>query len=322
MSLKHLALFSLFSIGCSNPASAPDLGGDAGGDGPLDASVSVPDDLAPATVSGTFTFTLDAGAFPPTAAHPSALVYLPSGFHPTRPLDLIVYLHGNSNCIENIIRDAGQECTPGAGVRDAYSLAAQLEASGKNALFLAPEVVYDAADSSPGNLGKAGGFQALLGELLLDLQPVIGTFGLADVGHVLVLTHSGGYLAAAGIANVGGVPVDELCLLDSLYGATTPFETWVTNNLPQLAGSPPPHRFADVYLTGGSTAVDSTTMANDVAKLIPADAGILIDDRTTATWPDSMYLHGVLFKASSLAHNDIPRYYFGKLVESSGLRAK
>src|SRR5262245_53790533 len=42
----------------------------------------------------TYLLTLDAGAFPPTAAHPSALVYLPTVFNPTSPVSFIVYIHG------------------------------------------------------------------------------------------------------------------------------------------------------------------------------------------------------------------------------------
>ena len=69
----------------------------------------------PRRVSGTFLLTLDAGAFPPTASHPSALVYLPSNFDPTPPIGVIVFLHGFNNCVENVVRDAGQSCDPAAG---------------------------------------------------------------------------------------------------------------------------------------------------------------------------------------------------------------
>ena len=52
---------------------APDAGGGE--------DAAVPDlagaDATRVTLSGTFLLTLDAGAFPPTTAHPSALVYLP-----------------------------------------------------------------------------------------------------------------------------------------------------------------------------------------------------------------------------------------------------
>jgi hypothetical protein len=322
--MRPLALFALLaSAGCDTTAAPGDLAG-GGGDGgePADLAAPQPDLSQVPTVSGTFTFVLDAGAFPPTDAYPSALVYLPSGFDPTPPIDVLVYLHGNNNCVENVVRDAGEACTPGGPVRNAYSLAAQLEATGKRALLLVPELAYDQANSSGGKLELPGGFRALLTEVLADLTPVIGTLALSDVRSVIVASHSGGYRAAAGVANVGGVPINELYMLDSIYGTVTPYEMWVKSNLSLFGASPLTHRFADVYLQGGSTAADSTLMAGDVAQLVSPDAGILIDDRSTATWPDSMYLHGLLFKASMLQHDDIPRYYFGKLVGTSVLQAK
>jgi hypothetical protein len=288
-----------------------------------DAAPPPPADLAPAPAA-TFLLTLDAGAYPPTPSHPSALVYVPSGFDATPPLSFIVYIHGFDNCVENIVRDAGQSCDPDGGtpVRFAYSLAAQLEASGKNAILLCPEIAFDQATGNPGTLGTAGGFRALLGETLTDLSPRIGARTIADVGTIVVASHSGGYQAAAAIAIRGGVPVSELYLLDSLYGNTTDFDNWVMQDLSSLAGSPPARRFADVYTTGGGTLANSQAMADRAATWVPADGGTLVDDRTTATWPDATYLHGLLFKHSGLTHDGVPTYYFGKLVSSSSLPAK
>src|SRR4051812_17790288 len=82
-------------------ATPPDVG--------VDAAVSLldggPGEHLPRSVSGTFSLTLDAGAFALTTSHASALVYLPSDFRPTAPLALIVYLHGFSNCVENVVRE-------------------------------------------------------------------------------------------------------------------------------------------------------------------------------------------------------------------------
>ena len=302
----------------ADAADPPDSGDDA--QAPL-ADGGSAGDLTPRTVSGTFTLTLDAGAFAPTAAHPSALVYLPSGFRPTAPLSLIVYLHGFSNCVENIVRDAGQPCTPGGGVRSAYALAAQLEASGKNAMLLCPEAAFDQATGNPGNLGAAGGLRALVQETLADLQPQLAPLTVADVGTVIVASHSGGYQAAGAIAARGGLPVSEIFLLDSLYDGTL-FDAWVKSDLTSLAGTAPAHRFADVYLSGGTTATNSVAMANRAATWVAPDAGILRDDRITATFTDGDYRHGLVFKASALAHDAIPRFYFGALVSTSQLPAK
>jgi hypothetical protein len=318
-----LALALTLSACSGSSAVINDDGGvDVGGDD----LAAMPDAAAPADLTpppaATFLLTLDAGAFPPTAAHPSALVYVPSGFDATPPLSVIVYIHGFNNCVENIVRDAGQSCSPDAGTpaRAAYGLAAQLEASGKNALLLCPEIDFDQATGAPGTLGTTGGFQALLAETLTDLAPRIGARTVADVGEVVVASHSGGYQAAAGIAMRGGIPVREIYLLDSLYGNLTDYDNWVTQDLGSFAGSPPGRRFADVYTTGGGTLGNSQGMADMAATWVPPS--VLVDDRTTATWPDATYDHGLLFKHSALSHDGVPAYYFGKLVSTSTLPAK
>ncbi|MGZ3441828.1 MAG: hypothetical protein ACXVDD_20050, partial [Polyangia bacterium] len=181
------ALF--FATGCGAATTGGDGGGGAGGGGGADGadlSATEPTDGGTPAAAATYLLTLDAGAFPPTSAHPSALVYLPRGFDPTPPLSIIVYIHGFSNCVENIVRDAGGECTPDAGTRSAYALTAQLEATNKNAILLAPEIDYDLQTGNPGNLGTTDGFRALLTETLADLAGPLHGATVADVGTVIV----------------------------------------------------------------------------------------------------------------------------------------
>jgi hypothetical protein len=297
---------------------APDAGGGE--------DAAVPDlagaDATRVTLSGTFLLTLDAGAFPPTTAHPSALVYLPGGFDPLRPLELFVYIHGHNNCVENIVRDAGQPCTPGGPVRSASALAAQVEASGRNVMLLCPEVAFDQASGNPGALDDTGALKALVDEVLRDLPAPLASRTSDDVARLVVASHSGGYQVAAAVSRRGGLKVDELWLLDSLYGFTADFDAWVNDDLAGLGGSPPARRFADVYTTGGGTLANSQAMAVRARNWVAADGGILVDDRTTATWPDDTYQHGLLFKLSGLSHDGITRYYVERLLSTGRLSAK
>jgi hypothetical protein len=43
----------------------------------------------------------------------------------------------------------------------------------------------------------------------------------------------------------------------------------------------------------------------------------IVDDRTTSTWSADRFAHGLLFKRTSLSHDGVPRYYFGKLVSTT-----
>ena len=293
-----------------------------GGVADLAVSVDNPDLYLPAAVSGTFVYSLDAGAFPPTSAYPSVLVYLPSGYRPIRPLSVIVYIHGFNNCVTNIVRDAGLPCSGSGAANNAYSLAAQLEASGKNAILVAPEVRFNQATGDPGNLYKTNGLRALLDETFGLLQSSLGNVTSSDIGQLIVASHSGGYQAASGIVTSGGIPTDELWLFDSLYGETPNFDAWVKKDLNSFAGNPSARRFADIYTSGGGTLTNSQMMAVRAKSWIPADAGVIIDDRTTSTWTDDVYHHGVLFKLSSLPHDGVPRYYFERMLSTSILPNK
>jgi hypothetical protein len=52
---------------------------------------------------------------------------------------------------------------------------------------------------------------------------------------------------------------------------------------------------------------------------VTADPSVLVDDRTTATWPDDTYRHGLLFKESALTHDGVPRYCFEHMLATSTL---
>lgn len=272
-------------------------------------------------LAGTYLLRLDAGAFPPSTEHPSALVVVPPGFDPTPPLAVVVYIHGFNNCVENIVRTKGQSCDPkrGTPVRSAFSLAEQLQVSGRNAILLCPEVAFDQSSADPGNLGKAGGFQSLLGEALRGLPAPLGQLTLREVGDVVLASHSGGYQVAGAIAARGGIPIREVYLLDSLYGSTTEFDGWVTADPGSFSGAAPRRRFADVYTETGGTLARSQAMADRARGWVSADPSVLVDDRTTSTWPDATYRHGLLFKLSELSHDGVVRYYFSRLLASSAL---
>jgi len=238
------------------------------------------------------------------------------------PTELVVYVHGFNNCVENIVGETSMACTPGGPKRNAFSLAAQLEQSGRNALLICPEVAFDQASGAAGKLATQGGLKAMLAETLAELPPPIGPIDLAEHDQLIIATHSGGYVAAAAMATIGDVRVDELWLFDSLYGRTSSFDSWVMGDIPSFATSMPARRFANVYTSGGGTYANSQAMADRAAGWVTGDPSVLLDDRTTATLTDAEYQHGLIFKLSGLSHDDVPRKYFSRLLATSSLPAR
>lgn len=263
----------------------------------------------------TYPMSIQAGAFPPSPDHPNVIVYVPQGFDASAPIDLVVFVHGFNNCIADVLGDDNIACTPGGPIRNAYHLATQLEATGKNALLVLPEVAFDQATGDPGQLGTAGGFRALLEETLATLPAPAGPLALSQINRVIVSVHSGGYRAVASMITIGDVRTDEVWLFDALYGDIMSYDAWIMSDLASFAQLA--RRFGDVYTSGGGTLSNSQAMADRAAMWV--DPSTIVDDRTTATWPDDTYHHGLLFKASALTHDDVPRYYFERFVATSQL---
>jgi len=262
----------------------------------------------------TLSFQLESGAFP-GAGHPDVVVYLPSRLDPTPPVDVIVFLHGWYNCASNVVGATDTVCTTGTGTRKSYALAAQLEASNKNAILIVPELAYDQPNGDPGALAGSGAMRAMIDETLGKLEPTLGPLSADDVGRLVVASHSGGYNTAAAFVHAGGMPVAELYLLDSLYGHTADFDAYVTSATADFADLS--RRFATVYTYSGGTLANSQAMATRAKSWLSSSA--IVDDRTTSTWTAPTYAHGLLFKRTGLTHDGVPRYYFGRLVTTSAL---
>ena len=79
------------------------------------------------------------------------LLHIPQGFDPNRPAVMVVFFHGHGATLE---RD----------VRDRQRLPDQISAAGLNAVLVAPQFAFDAANSSAGKFWEPDGFKHFLDE--------------------------------------------------------------------------------------------------------------------------------------------------------------
>ena len=150
------------------------------------------------------------------------LVHIPAGFDARKPAVIVVFFHGHGATLE---RD----------VRDRQLLPRQISESGVNAVLVAPQLAYDAADSSAGKLRERGGFKRLMTEAAEHLTRLYGDPRAASAFAkmpVVIVTYSGGFVAAASSLQVGGLGnrVKGVVLLDSIYGELDKFTSWIVNN--------------------------------------------------------------------------------------------
>jgi hypothetical protein len=150
------------------------------------------------------------------------LLHIPKGYDFTRPGVMIVFFHGHRATLR---RD----------VRDRQLVPAQVAASGINAVLVAPQLAFNASDSSAGKFWEAGAFARFVAEAGVKLAELHGNPAAAEEFArmpVVIVAYSGGYLAAAWCLDVGGLGsrLRGVVLLDAIYGEQDKFAAWIENN--------------------------------------------------------------------------------------------
>jgi hypothetical protein len=157
-----------------------------------------------------------------TYADRRVLLHIPRGFDIRRPGLMVLFFHGNRATLE---RD----------VLRRQRVPQQVSLAGVNAVLVAPQLAFDAADSSAGKLWEPGGCRRLLAEAATHLGNLIGSpraeRAFANL-PVAIIGYSGGYLPAAACLENGrvGARIRGVALLDALYGQMGAFTSWLANH--------------------------------------------------------------------------------------------
>jgi hypothetical protein len=153
---------------------------------------------------------------------PRVLLHIPPAFDPTKPGVMIVFFHGHG---ANLARD----------VRDRQQVPAQISASGMNAVLVAPQFAFNAADSSAGKFWEPGGFKRFLDEAARQLAALDGdprsASSFANM-PIVIVAYSGGYGPTLSVLDRGGVNarIRGIVLLDALYTGMGRFASWIASN--------------------------------------------------------------------------------------------
>jgi hypothetical protein len=150
------------------------------------------------------------------------LLHIPPGFDPRRPAVMVVFFHGHG---ADLARD----------VRDRQRLPDQITAAGANAVLVAPQFAFDAADSSAGKFWEPDGFKRFLDEAAQKLAKMYGDPRTAPAFAnmpIVIVAYSGGFGPTLAVLDRGGANsrVRGLVLLDALYDGIDTFADWIANN--------------------------------------------------------------------------------------------
>jgi len=150
------------------------------------------------------------------------LLHIPPGFDPQRPAVMVVFFHGHG---ANLARD----------VRDRQQVPAQITAAGANAVLVAPQFAFNAADSSAGKFWEPNGFKRFLDEAAVKLARLYGdprSAGTFAKMPIVIVAYSGGFGPTLSVLDRGGVRsrVRGVVLLDALYAGIDKFADWIAGN--------------------------------------------------------------------------------------------
>jgi hypothetical protein len=229
---------------------------------------------------------------------PAVAVHVPPGFDAGKGPAVVIYFHGWNGCVRVALGDEDAPCVEQGPDRTASSLVAQLDQAGVNAMLVAIELRPDVASGDPGSLAEPGRVRALLQELFIEhlTLPLGRTIDVDALGPTMVVAHSGGYQAAAVTLELGGVRVDDVVLLDALYGADDVFGSAVRGGVHLL----------DLYTCCGGTDGHSRALAAALARDVASD--VAIDDGDADVDPTTL-THTVFFKRVPAAHALLPQLY-------------
>lgn len=220
----------------------------------------------------TLTFDMRHGPFP-CAGHsyddPTTIIYIPYHFRvrdqaaEDQRIDVVVHFHGHRT-------------TAGAAMRD-HQLREQLLDSLQNAILVMPQGPVNASDSSGGKLDLEDGLLDFLTEVRKSVQlsevaeaiPEVSIPQRSRIGLCLLSGHSGGYRVIARCLDRGGYNVNEVYLLDALYGELPTFQSWMEDRL-EWEHSRERHKIVSFFQPNTDVARNNATlMANFRAADIP-----------------------------------------------------
>jgi hypothetical protein len=263
------------------------------------------------------------GAFP-GSDRPDVAVHVPLGFDATLRPGLVLYFHGWQGCVEAAFSATDVACGDDSTRRPAADLVDQVDASRVNALLVAVEMRPGAPTGEPGKMAMPGGARALLRELFAEkIGAPLGCVLEPDaLDRIVIMAHSGGYQAAAGVLEAGDLPrVTEVGLLDALYGGQNIFARWIANDALRFDSRISDKlRFVDLYTCCGGTQESSRSMVGRVMDIL-GPVGLadgVRDDESDSDLDERDLTAPALFKRVRRSHADLPRAYVRALLESAG----
>ena len=245
---------------------------------------------------------------------PDAVVHIPRGFDPTKPINVVIYNHGFGSTASGAYRD--------------NQLGRAMAQAPPNTILVVPEWQSNPSSRSgdQGRLRQPGMFNNMLQELFDRTDGLRGK-RVDQINSISIFAHSAGYgPLETQIYSTGlGSKVANITMLDATYRPHG-LDRWLRDNIRDLhAGT---KTFTNIF---NGTAGASRDQARRIRGML-ADAGLpatsMLEDSNGSTPLSAARMAGksIVFKFSSQSdgnrgpHLAIPSQYFGPVLDASGRR--
>ena len=247
---------------------------------------------------------------------PDAVVHIPKGFDPTKPVNVIIYNHGHGATVDSAYRDA--------------RLGQQMANAPPNSILVIPEWQVNAGSSigAQGRFAENGRFRNMLQEIF-NKTPGLQGKKIDDIAEISIVAHSAGYGPTETILNKNGLghKVKSITMLDATYNPQG-LDSWLRANIRELAAGT--KQFHNFY---NDTAGNSRAQAERVRTMLrqaglPASA--MLEEHgngSNVLWASRIAEKGIVFKHTTATtdrlgpHGSVPNLYFGPVQAAATIRA-
>jgi hypothetical protein len=240
---------------------------------------------------------------------PEAIAHVPEGVDASRPIALVVLLHGYSGCTRVLASAAPDaRCRPRDHEEPGFGWAAAHDAAGRRSVLLIPQLAFRERNGSPGRFRIAGEAARFVDEALAALASTLG--GRPTLGSITIAAHSAAFETTLAMLRHGGLEVRHVVLFDALYAGGASFVDWAA------AGTDAAPRTLVSLATGGRTWTRTEQLMRDARR------------RTTVlapeSWPAPLPLAVSLVVGARVRvpHHDVPARFLAATLETLGLPAR
>ncbi|MFO0693050.1 MAG: hypothetical protein U0230_05800 [Polyangiales bacterium] len=240
-------------------------------------------------------------AFDVPEGAPTLVAHAAADLPETGPLELVLFLHGWSGCVNVLVRSGPTACIAGGPLEQGWGLGEAHDRAGRrSSVLLAPQLAYRTRDGHPGRLARQGYADAMIREALERLAGPLHGRGLDDVSRITVVAHSAAFESALAVLRRGGLGerVRRVVLFDALYDAPSAFAAWALED---------PSRSLVSLHTGVGRTLDRNQRLVAALRARLSSSELAVDPPDLAA---AVRTHRVVVARTRAGHGQVPARHF------------